>query len=211
MTARTHPTPSTSAVPADCGWFGWNIARGTTVWSDSVYRLHGYRPGQIIPSSALAFHHKHRDDLYGCVDALHAGMVDDRLIVHEHRLVDAQGQTRTVVMIARPVGDGQGRVRNIRGFLLPVDPAQERDAGSSVRRGGVPLVRVLVDAFGVSEPAARVMLSSRRPMTARRDEQQQDFAQRHAVTGHGSDLRRILEDSLFPLEHLTLEALDLAA
>jgi hypothetical protein len=30
-------------------------------------------------------------------------------------------------------------------------------------------------------------------------------------TDHGSDLRRTFEDSMFPLEHLTLEPIELAA
>jgi hypothetical protein len=195
--------------PDDHGWFGWNIARGTAVWSDSVHRLHGYEPGQVIPSSALTFHHKHPDDLYGCIDALHAAMVEDRLVVHEHRLLDAHGQARSAVMVCRPVSDGQGRMRNLRGFLLPTDVALPRPGGA-VGEAPAPLTRLLEDVFEVSEPAARVLLGVRRPLTARRSQQQQDFARRYRTAGC-SDLRLTLEDSLFPLEHLTLEPLDLAA
>lgn len=203
-----------SLLQGDLGWFGWNIARGTVLWSDSVHRLHGYEAGQVIPSSTLTFHHKHREDLYGCLDALHAGMVQDRLVVHEHRLVDAGGQIRTVVMICRPVNDSQGRTRNLRGFLLPTDVPPAPGPGSA--RGAEALLPVLMTAFDLSEPAARVLYSARRPLTARRNRQQRDFAVRWAATGQSHDLRRTLEDSLFPLEHLTLghvtpEPLDLAA
>ena len=211
MTAPPGP-----AIPAistrrrsDHGWFGWNIARGTAVWSPSVHRLHGYEPGAVVPTSALMFHHKHPDDLYGCIDAVHAGMVENRLAVREHRLVDAHGQTRSVVMVCRPVSDRQGRMRNLRGFLLPTDAGLPRQAGPP-GDGRAPLTRLVADVFEVGEGAARVLLAARRPLTARRSQQQQDFARRYRASPCG-DLRRTLEDSLFPLEHLTLERLDLAA
>jgi hypothetical protein len=209
MTALTTPTWVSLSSRADHGWYSWNIARGSAIWSESVYRLHGYEPGRTVATSALTFHHKHPEDLHGCVDALQVGMLAKRLIVHEHRIVDAQRQVRPVVMIARAVTDGQGHTRNVRGFLLPVDSelAGERPSHS----GAAPLVPVLMDAFQVSEAAARVMIGCRRPLTARRSWQQQDFAQQYRLSGAGGDLRQVLEESMFPLDHLTLEPVDLAA
>jgi hypothetical protein len=211
MTALTDSPAAKQPRPCDQGWFSWNIARGTALWSDSVHRLHGYEPGQIVPSSALTFHHKHPEDLYGCVDALHAGMLEKRLVVHEHRLVDAQRQPRAVVMVCRPVSDCEGRTRSLRGFLLPSDPAFERARGLGLSAGQAPLTQLLGSVFEVSEGAARALLAARRPLTARRSQQQQDFARRYTATAGDRDLRRTLEDSLFPLEHLTFESLDLAA
>ena len=211
MAALTVPTPALLIpLEGDYGWFGWNIARGTAVWSESVHRLHGYHPGAVAPSSTLTFHHKHPDDLYGCIDALHAAMVGNRLVVHEHRLVDADEQVRSAVMICRPVSDSRGRMRNLRGFLLPTD-AEARPVADDAFAAQAPLAGVLMNAFGVSRRAAHVLIAARRPMTARRSLQQQDFARSYAATGPGDDLRRTLEDSLFPLEHLILEPLDLAA
>jgi hypothetical protein len=210
MTALAPRTwPSLSTTPADHGWYSWNIARGSAIWSESVYRLHGYEPGEVVATSALTFHHKHPEDLHECVDALQVGMLTKRLIVHEHRLVDAQRQVRPVVMIARAVTDDRGHTRNLRGFLLPVDGklADEHTA----HRGAAPLVPVLMKAFQVSEAAAQVMLDCRRKLTARRSRQQQDFAQQYRLSGAGGNVRLMLEDSMFPLDHLTLEPVDLAA
>jgi len=207
MTSLAHPAAPVLPGLDDYGRFAWNIARGTAVWSDSVYRLHGYEPGQVAATSALAFQHKHPDDLYACVDALHAGMVEDRLIVHEHRLVDARGEIRPVVLIGRPVRDGRGRVRHLRGFLLPAD-VQTGTGGSTPLLGAGSLTPVLMTAFGVSRPAARAVLRARRPLTARRTTQH-DLGR--GGSRASSDLRGTLEDSMFPLDHLTLEPVDLAA
>ena len=203
----TAPAPSTGPLgsfPADLGRFNWNISRGTTVWSNSVYRLHGYRPGQIIPSPAVAFGHKHPKDLHGCVDALHAAMQVGGLVIHEHRLVDAGGNTQPVIMVARPVSNAPAPTRQLFGLLLPL----HTDLGGRVRGAG-PLAAVLMDVFGVSESAAHVLVAARRPLNAWRTPEQQTFAQTY--TGPADTLRRTLEDTMFPLEHLTPTTVELAA
>ena len=166
MTALASVVAPTRLVPPDLGRCCWNLAaRRSVVWSGLVYRLHGYQPGSVTPSVALDLQHKHPDDLHGCVDALHAGMVTGRLVVHEHRLVDADGKMRPVVMVARSVNDGPGRVRQLHGFLLPTDTADTADtAGTAPRRGrgAAPLIPVLRNAFPVGKPAAHLLLAARR-------------------------------------------------
>jgi len=201
MTASPHPAP----LPADFGRFSWNIPRGTTVWSNSVYRLHGYRPGQIIPSPAVAFGHKHPEDLHGCVDAIHAVMQVGGLVVHEHRLVDAGGDIQPVVMVARSAHDGSPSVQQLCGLLLPLHV----DGLGTLDRGAGSLTRVLMDIFGVSEPAAHVLVAVRRPLNAWRTPEQQTFAQTY--TGLGDSLRRTLEDTMFPIGHLAPTTVELAA
>jgi hypothetical protein len=196
-------------LPADSGRFSWNIARGIAVWSDSVYRLHGYRPAQVVPSATLAFAHKHADDLHGCVDAVHAGMLANRLIVHEHRILNTGGEVRPVVMIARPVTAGQGRDRQLCGFLLPTNASPNPADDPTRLRGSAPLIPVLMRAFGVSKPTAHVLLAARRPLAAWRTPDQEASA--HTYTDPGDNLRRTLEDSMFPLQHLILETVELAA
>jgi hypothetical protein len=102
-------------------------------------------------------------------------------------------------------------MRSLRGFLLPTDADLDAARGGSFGDGEAPLIPLMMRVFDVSERAARVLLAARRPLTIRRSQQQQDFAQRYEAVTWNSDLRRTLEDSMFPLEHLTLEPLDLAA
>ena len=204
MTALASPPNGTGTQPRDHGRFRWEIHRGTSVWSDSVYRRYGYEPGDVVPSPALSLGHKHPDDLHGCVDALHAGMLADRLIVHEHRVVDVHGAVSPVVMVARGSRDGGGRVRTLYGFLLPLGAAPDsRDApdptdAPAPARGSVALVSAVRTAFAVQEPAAVVLLEFRRPLSARRS----GPASRHPAIEPGSQLGRVLADSMFPLDHL---------
>jgi PAS fold len=211
MTAPASPAAPSRFLPDDLGRFCWTIVCGTAVWADSVYQLHGYRPGQIPASMALTFDHKHPEDLHSCVDAVHAGMLAGRVIVHEHRLIDARGQVQPVVLVARPVKDARGRVLDLCGFLLPTNTNLGPAGDPTSLRGGASLIPLLMNAFQVSRATARVLLAARRPLTARRTPQQQALARAYTGTDYGSDLRRTFEDSMFPLDHLTLEPIELAA
>lgn len=200
--------PTGSGLPADLGRFSWDVGAGRASWSDSVYALHGYPAGHAEATVALALGHKHPEDLYGCVDALHAGMQTRRLIVHEHRVVDTRRRSRPAVMVARPVGDPGQPATQLWGLLLPTDTIPDGTATGQATTA--PLVPVLMNAFGLSRPAARVLLAARRPQTLRRSPQEA-IAQRRVAAAEGHDLRRMLEDSMFPLEHLSRPAVGLAA
>jgi hypothetical protein len=199
MTALASPPNGTGTQPRDHGRFRWEIHRGTAVWSDSVYRRYGYEPGAVIPSPALGLGHKHPDDLHGCVDALHAGMLANRLIVHEHRVVDVRGAVSPVVMVARGSRDDQGCVRALYGFLLPLSAVPDTTDAPAPERGSVALVRAVRTAFDVDEEAAAVLLEFRRPLSARRPAA---TPIRRPTIERGGQLGRILADSMFPLDHL---------
>lgn len=188
----TPAAPPALLLPDDGGRFSWDVARGAASWSDSVYRLHGYPPGEVHPSTALTFRHKHPDDLYECVDALHAGLLTRRLIVHEHRVVDTAGQVRPVVMVARERRSEDGAVRTVHGMLLPTDGEPGTADGSDAA--------LVATAFGVSGAAARVLAAAALPRAARRPRVGGSLSLREGVPGR--PLPRMVGAELFPLEHL---------
>jgi PAS fold len=202
MTALASTATPTGPLPGDHGRFRWEIERGQAVWSESVYRLYGYRPGQVVPSSALGFSHKHPDDLPDFVDAVHAGMLADRLIVHEHRVVDLRGAVRRVVVVARSAKDQQGRVQTLYGFLLPLPRAAGQESESTAAPARAALVLAVMTAFRVSRPAADVLVDSRRPLTTRTPDPAPVRSLRPTAIESGSQLGRTIADSMFPLHHL---------
>ena len=202
MTALAPTTTPRGPLPGDHGRFRWEIERGQAVWSDSVYRLYGYRPGQVVPSSALGLGHKHPDDLPDFVDAVHAGMLADRLIVHEHRVVDVRGAVRRVVMVGRGARDEQGRVQTLYGFVLALRPSDRQEPESTAARASAALVQAVMTAFRVSRAAAEVLADSRRPLTARAVTPAPAANRCPAAIEPGSQLGRTMADSMFPLYHL---------
>lgn len=143
------------------GSFCWDVRADDWGWSPSLYRLHGYAPGAVRPTTAVTFDHKHRDDLHGCVDALHAGMVGDRVVVHEHRVVDLAGAVVPVVMVARASRGERGEVSHVRGFLVPTGPGALGPDEADHHRGRTALLQRL---FGIERATARVLAARTLPL-----------------------------------------------
>jgi hypothetical protein len=198
-------------VLPDPGRFRWDVAAGTLAWSRSLFRLHGYEPGDVTPSPALALHHKHPDDFHGCVDAVHAGLLTTRLIVHEHRIVDRHQQARPALMIARGTPGERGPAAVLCGFLLPTDQDGAAGGPGRLAAGMAALVPFVMSMFALSEPAARVLLACADPHSPR---SVQEFVLFHRCHRSGlgcCDLRPVVGDMLFPMGHLVGEPADLAA
>ena len=88
-------------------------------WSEPVYRLHGFEPGDVVPSTALMLAHCHREDRAALEAVLRAAPVPggDGSSVR-YRLLDTAGTERSVLAVLAPgldprhahhVADGDGR------------------------------------------------------------------------------------------------------
>jgi hypothetical protein len=97
----------------------------------------------------------HPEDLHGWVDAVHAGLHQRRLVVHEHRLVDREGLTRFVLLVARGLPGPDGLPCRVDGVVLSLD----EDALPSASEDGLDPVLPTMTALGLSAVAARALLS----------------------------------------------------
>lgn len=72
-------------------------------WSEPVYRLHGFEPGDVVPSAALMLAHCHRDDRAALEAVLRAAPVPggDGSSVR-YRLLDTAGVERSVLAVLAP-------------------------------------------------------------------------------------------------------------
>lgn len=112
-----------SPIPAGVtGSFHYTVPTRAWWWSDSVYRIHGFEPGAVVPTPDLVAAHQHPDEHESVI-----GQVLDRnLRVGEscavwHRLVDARRHTRQVVTLAEGArSDERGRLEEVRGWLIDV-------------------------------------------------------------------------------------------
>ncbi|WP_158374501.1 ANTAR domain-containing protein [Cellulosimicrobium cellulans] len=72
-------------------------------WSEPVYRLHGFEPGDVVPSTALMLAHCHREDRPALEAVLRSAPVagGDGSTVR-YRLLDASGVERSVLAVLAP-------------------------------------------------------------------------------------------------------------
>lgn len=114
------------------GAFGYDCGADTWWWSDAVYEIFGFTPGEVVPTLDLILSHKHPDD----VSAAHAAF--DRAIrtgedfALWHRLLDAQERVRQVVVVARPTRGPAGEVTGLDGHIIDVTEALRQSSAREV-------------------------------------------------------------------------------
>lgn len=87
-------------------------------WSEEIYSIHGYRPGDVVPTLALTLAHKHPEDLPR-IQALNADLfAHGGHVAIYHRLIDAQSHEHTVLTAGEAVLDEAGGLSTVTGLML---------------------------------------------------------------------------------------------
>jgi ANTAR domain/PAS fold len=151
------------------GRYRLDLATGEWAWSDEVYVIHGFEPGQVVPTTGLMLSHRHPDDR-ACVDGvLRRAAATGQPFSSVHRIVDASGRTRAVAVTGQGRRDPvAGRVTELVGYIMAVTRSQQqaaaRDAtafirASAERRASIEQAKgVLMAVYGVDEEAAFELL-----------------------------------------------------
>ncbi|MFC8731193.1 PAS and ANTAR domain-containing protein [Luteimicrobium sp. NPDC057192] len=109
-----------SREPAPRGRFAYELETDTWWWSDGTYRLHGFEPGEVVPTTRLVLAHKHPDDRERFRALFAAGCRSGEPFVSLHRIMAASGDMKDVVLAAQAVRDEHGEVARLVGSFLDV-------------------------------------------------------------------------------------------
>jgi hypothetical protein len=110
-------------IPQRVGWFRFYFADQRWEWSEEVQRMHGYEPGSMTPTTELVLAHKHPEDR-GQVAATIDHILNTRQgFSTRHRIIDAGGQVRHIVVVGDQLFDDDGDVIGTHGFYVDVSPA----------------------------------------------------------------------------------------
>lgn len=108
------------------GWFEYQVMSDSWTWSPGLYRMHGFEPGEIVPTTAIFLAHKHPDDRGHTDQALADVLATGAPYCCRHRIVTSRRETRTVVTIGRGSLDGSGRVTAVLGYFVDITAASMR-------------------------------------------------------------------------------------
>jgi hypothetical protein len=103
--------------PALVGGFAYDRATDRWSWSTEVYRIHGFEPHDVVPTTELMRYHLHPDDGDGVLVKLWQALEAGAPFSEHYRLVDANGTTRNVLAL----GTGETGSRagaGLRGQLI---------------------------------------------------------------------------------------------
>ncbi len=127
LTTRSSTTPAdqrgTAVLP---GTFHLLDGGEAVTWSEPVFRLHGFVPGDVVPSTSLMLAHCHRDDRPALEAVLRAapapsgGPGGGRSV--RYRLVDASGTEHTVLAVLAPGVDPRHGAGPRHGATTEGDP-----------------------------------------------------------------------------------------
>ena len=160
MSSAPTPRPLT-------GEFVWDPASDEWQWSDAMFRLHGYEPGQVVVSRDLVLEHKLEPGRARAAELMERSRASEEGFSNYHRIVGADGGERVVVTVGsgreRPTDDGPTRWL-VSGYMTDVTVHEQHAATEAVlgsRRNSAPIQQalgVLMAAYGLSEEAAMNVL-----------------------------------------------------
>ena len=128
----------TTVITGPYGPFVYVVSTGTWWWSDDLYRIHGFEPGDVVPTTDLLVAHKHPDDAAVATAIILNAFTSGEPFALWHRIIDARRRTRTVVSVGDGVRDAEGNLVEVRGYMVDVTGSKRgqtaRDIDEAVRR-----------------------------------------------------------------------------
>jgi len=122
----------TTSIPGTTGTFHFSRDTGTWTWSEQVYAIYGFAPGDVVPTTELILAHQHPEDRAEVeqvfTDAFETGTPHTLW----DRIRDAHGSTRQVVMLGAGDFADDGALVGFSGFLVDVTEAVRRTTAREV-------------------------------------------------------------------------------
>lgn len=113
-------TYSSAPGAGDClaGSFHLDTATGKFEWSEALFQLHGYNPGEIVPSVELLLSHKHADDRARAAELISQVTREGGYFCLYHRMIDSRRRVRRVLTCGEGVLNGANRVTALDGVMI---------------------------------------------------------------------------------------------
>jgi hypothetical protein len=200
----------TTVITGPYGPFRYNVVTKAWWWSDDLYRIHGFEPGDVVPTTELFVRHKHPDDAAVATAIILNAFTSGEPFALWHRIIDARLRTRTVVSVGEGVCDEAGSLVEVRGYMVDVTGSKRsqtaRDIDEAVRRSaesrgtieqakGILMATLTVDA---EEAFSRLKRRSQNINVKLRDLAQDLLRQVDELRREGLDARKAVESVLGP-------------
>ncbi|HWV78907.1 MAG TPA: PAS and ANTAR domain-containing protein [Isoptericola sp.] len=108
------------------GRYRFDLAAESWWWSDETYRIHGFEPGDVVPTTELILAHKHPDDRARVSEVLTRACTTGEAFSSVHRIMNARGEERTLAVVGEGRRDHAGTVCELVGYFTDVTPAVNR-------------------------------------------------------------------------------------
>lgn len=141
---RLRERMSHAQTLAAMGDYDWHIATDTNTWSDELFRIYGYQPGEITPSYRVFFDHVHPDDREAVRAAYQVCHDTGRPYERIERIVRPDGELRYLWTNGEVIHDDQGVPVRMRGTSIDITGqvlAEQSREQAAIRLGDARLRR----------------------------------------------------------------------
>jgi hypothetical protein len=160
----TEPTGIDAAVTPGTthlvGRFRWDLITQQWWWSDETFQIHGFEPGDVVPTTTLVLAHKHPADRERVSRILHTAGVTGNPFSSVHRIMDARGRERTLTVVGQGRRDLDARrVLVLEGYFIDVTAtiqARASEAASVSIRASAATRAPIEQAKGIIASALNV-------------------------------------------------------
>lgn len=121
-----------SRTGSPTGHFTCLVAADRWTWSDGMYALHGYAPGEVPATAEVLLRHKHPDDRARVVEQLETVFRDGLPFSCYHRVIDRHERVRSVLAVGRGVLGDTGQVESIEGFYVDLTDVRRNETQADV-------------------------------------------------------------------------------
>jgi PAS domain S-box-containing protein len=148
---KTYAYPPEAAGQSLAGTFYLDVATGRIEWSEELFQIHGYSPGEVVPTFDLLLAHKHPQDREH-IRRIFADLCSrgGRQTMF-HRVIDSRGRQHQVLTVAEACEDS-GRITGMRGVTVDLSRAVEsanRNAADEAIRGTYASREAIEQAKGI--------------------------------------------------------------
>ena len=105
------------------GRFTYRPATDAWTWSEEMYRILGFEPGEVVPTTALVVRHLHPDDVEAVRASRDDALESGKPFVLQHRVCPADGPLRVVIAAGHLEEDADGAL--LTGHLIDVTETGE--------------------------------------------------------------------------------------
>lgn len=189
----------TTVITGPNGPFVYTVATKSWWWSDDLYRIFGFEPGDVVPTTELLVAHKHPDDAAVATAIILNAFTGGEPFALWHRIIDTRLRTRTVVSVGAGVRDESGELIEVRGYMVDVTGSKRgqtaRDIDEAVRRSA--------ESRGTIEQAKGIIMA-----TLSVDGEEAFGMLKRSSQNANIKLRDLAQTLLNTVEQLRLEGLD---
>lgn len=151
------------------GDFSFDVDSGLWNWSEGSFIIHGFEPGDVVPTTGLVLAHKHPADRDEFERIFRGVVTNGGTMVSHHRIIDGHGSTRRVIMVGEGMEDAGGRVCAIRGHFIDLTRIMDAEtaaaadaavAGAVEKRHFIEQAKgILMGRYRIDADAAFAMLA----------------------------------------------------